>query len=164
MQRKTVTPENAIVRLESQCARAEHCTGEIMAKLRTWGITGAEADRIVNHLTTNRFVDDLRFAKSFVRDRYRFAGYGRRKIALLLMTKHLERDIIDEAMDEIDEEVYGDILRHIIARKAKGLDLELFEDRNKLYRYIVGRGFETSLASRAIKEHIAAIRRGDEQD
>lgn len=158
MQRKILTPENAIVRLESLCARAEHCTYEILTKLRNWGVTGAEAAMIVKHLKENRFVDDLRFAQSFVRDRYRFSGYGRRKIALALMSKRLERDIIDEAMNEIDPEIYLDNMMHIISRKAKELDLERFEDRNKLYRHIVGRGYETSLASKAIKDYIASER------
>lgn len=155
MQRRPITPENAIVRLETLCARAEHCTFEIMTKLRGWGITGSAAEKIVNHLIDNRFVDDLRFAQSFVRDRYRFSGYGRRKIALALMAKRLPRETIDSAMEEIDEEIYFGNLQHIVERKAAALDLSCYEDRNKLYRYVISRGYESSLASRAIKMYIA---------
>lgn len=158
MLRKQLTPENAQVRLEALCARAEHCTYEMMTKLRGWGITGATAEKIVDHLVDNRFVDDLRFAKSFVRDRYRFSGYGRRKIALSLMAKRVPRDIIDEAMEEIDDEVYFDNLRHFIGRKASSLDLSRYEDRNKLYRYALSRGYESDLAARAIRMHITESR------
>lgn len=155
MQRRPITPENAIVRLETLCARAEHCTYELMTKLRGWGITGSDAEKIIDRLIDNRFVDDLRFAQSFVRDRYRFSGYGRRKIAMALAAKRIPRDTIDEALEEIDEDVYFDNLRHIVERKASSLDLSCFEDRNKLYRYVISRGYESSLASRAIKMHIA---------
>lgn len=158
MQRRTITPENAIVRLESLCARAEHCTFELMTKLRGWGITGATAEEIIDRLVDNRFVDDLRFARSFVRDRYRFSGHGRRKIALALIAKRIPRDIIDTAMEEIDEEIYFDNLRQLIDRKAATLDVDTFEDRNKLYRYGLGRGYESSLVARAIKMYIAENR------
>lgn len=158
MQRRPLTPENALVRLESLCARAEHCTFEMATKLRGWGITGYEAEKIIDRLVDNRFVDDERFARSFVRDRYRFSGYGRRKIALGLIAKRIPRDIIDSAMEEIDEDIYFENLRRLIDRKASGLDTSLFDDRNKLYRYGIGRGYESALVAKAIKMYIAENR------
>lgn len=146
------------MRLEALCARAEHCTYEMKTKLRGWGISGSAAEKIIDHLTENRFIDDLRFAQSFVRDRYRFSGYGRRKIALALMAKRMPRDIIDEAMEEIDDDIYFDNLRHIIDRKASTLDLSRYEDRNKLYRYALSRGYESDLTVRAIKIQISESR------
>ena len=52
--RKPISKENATVRLESLCARAEHCTYELMTKLRGWGITGEVAEDIINGLIDNR--------------------------------------------------------------------------------------------------------------
>lgn len=144
------------MRLEALCARAEHCTFELKTKLRNWSIIGADADEVIDSLIKNRFVDDLRFARSFVRDRYRFSGYGKRKIALALAAKRIPRDIIAEALDEIDEEIYYNNLRHITERKATTLNLSIFEERNKLYRYLISRGYESSLAARAIKGHISS--------
>lgn len=155
MQRKPITAQNALVRLESLCARAEHCSYELLTKLRNWGISGSDAEKIINHLIDNRFLDDQRFANSFVRDRYRFSGYGRRKIALALAAKRVPRDIITNALDEIDEDIYFDNLRHLIGRKASALDLSLFDDRNKLYRYGLTRGYESALVAKAIKLYIA---------
>lgn len=143
------------MRLEALCARAEHCSFELRTKLRNWGITGADAEEVIDSLIKNRFVDDLRFAQSFVRDRYRFSGYGRRKIAMVLVAKRLPRDIIAEALNEIDDDIYYSNLLHITARKATSLNLEIFEERNKLYRYLISRGYESSLVAGAIKEHIS---------
>lgn len=155
MQRRPITPENAIARLEALCARAEHCSFELSTKLRGWGITGAPAEKIINHLIDNRFVDDLRFAQSFVRDRYRFSGHGRRKIILALIAKHIPRDIIDSALEEIDDEVYFDNLCHIINRKASSLDMTTYDNRNKVYRYAIGRGYESNLIVKALKLYIS---------
>lgn len=156
--RKPISKENATVRLESLCARAEHCTYELMTKLRGWGITGDVAEDIINKLIDNRFVDNLRFARSFVRDRYRFSGYGRRKIAMALATKRIPRDTVEEAMEEIDPEIYFENLRHLVDRKAAALDLSSYDDRNKLYRYAIGRGYESDLTVRAIKMYMAENR------
>lgn len=141
------------------CARAEHCTYEMFTKLRGWGITGSSAREIVDHLADNRFIDDLRFARAFVRDRYRFTGYGRRKIVLGLIAKKIPRDIIDKALDEIDEDIYLDNLRHIVSRKASDLDMGSFDDRNKVYRHALSRGYESSAVARAIREYIAGTRK-----
>ena len=93
--------------------------------------------------------------QSFVHDRYRFSGHGRRKIILALIAKHIPRDIIDTALEEIDDEIYFDNLCHFINRKASSLNMSLFEDRNKVYRYAIGRGFESSLIVRALKLYIS---------
>ena len=90
-----------------------------------------------------------------MRDRYRFSGHGRRKIILALIAKHIPRDIIDTALEEIDDEIYFDNLCHFINRKASSLNMSLFEDRNKVYRYAIGRGFESSLIVRALKLYIS---------
>lgn len=155
MQRRPISTENAIARLEALCARAEHCSFELSTKLRGWGITGASAEKIINHLIDNRFVDDLRFAQSFVRDRYRFSGHGRRKIILALIAKHIPRNIINTALEEIDYEVYFNNLCHIINRKASSLDMTIYDNRNKVYRYAIGRGYESNLIVKALKLYIS---------
>lgn len=155
MQRRPITTENAIARLEALCARAEHCSFELSTKLRGWGITGASAEKIINQLIDNRFVDDLRFAQSFVRDRYRFSGHGRRKIILALIAKHIPRNIINTALEEIDDEVYFNNLCHIINRKASSLDMTIYDNRNKVYRYAIGRGYESNLIVKALKLYIS---------
>ena len=154
-QRKQLTKENATARLESLCVRAEHCSHELLSKLRNWGIIGNDADVIINHLIDNKFIDNLRFAQSFVRDRYRFSGYGRRKIAIALKAKRIPSDIIDTAMDEIDPDIYFEKLQHLVQRKAANLDLSIYDDRNKLYRYALSRGFESDITVRAIKLYIS---------
>ncbi len=159
MQRKPITPENALLRLETLCARGEHCEYELRRKLVIWGISDTDRERIIKSLRTNRFVDDARFARSFVSDKYRFAGHGRYKIRLALMAKRIDRDVIDEALSEIDQEVYEDKLRHILELKlARTADSDTFEGRTKVYRFGVSRGFEPELVSRQLREIIKAAR------
>lgn len=150
-QRKAVTPEKALIRLEELCARAEHCTYELSQKLRGWGIGQEDSEVIIHSLQRRRFVDDKRFAASFVRDRYRYGRYGRVKIRLLLRAKHIDADTIEEALDEIDDDEYLEILKGLIKSKMRGLDMSVYEDRTKVYRHALSRGYEAALVSRVIK-------------
>lgn len=155
MERKNrqITPENALNRLEALCARSEHCTYEMRTKLRTWGIASDQAERIIESLIKGRFVDDARFARSFVNDKFRFAGHGRMKIRLALAAKRIDREIINEAISEIDPDEYTSRLREILSAKAKRIDdLDTYEGRTRLFRFGVSRGFESDAVATAIRE------------
>lgn len=148
-----ITPDAALARLEAMCARAEHCTGEMRQKLRTWKIAGSDADKIIASLRERRFVDDSRFARAYVRDKLRFACWGRRKIAQGLALKRVDASIASEALASIPDEEYREVLQSVLASRLR-LDPELlatFEGRQKLMRFAMQRGFEPQLASAALK-------------
>lgn len=149
---RIVTPEVAQVRLETMCARAEHCTYELREKLWRWQVRGDDADAIINKLIAARYVDDKRFARAFVNDKVRFARWGRRKISQALSLKRIPRDIIKEELEAIDAEVYMANLEHILRVKSAAIaDPCTYDGRTRLYRYGISRGFESDLVARVIK-------------
>lgn len=149
---KVIPPEKALIRCEELCARAERCEHELREKMRTWRIDSRDIDAIINSLTTRRFLDDSRFARAFVRDKYRFARWGRRKIAMALKQKRIDSDTIDEALEEINQEEYTAVLRTLLKAKAAHMDRPLsYDDRVKLFRFAVARGFETQLVSSLLR-------------
>ncbi|MDE6158202.1 MAG: RecX family transcriptional regulator, partial [Muribaculaceae bacterium] len=77
--------------------------------------------------------------------------WGRRKIELALRQKQVDADIIGEALDAIDEEEYAGVLRALLASKMKNMaEPESYEERNRLFRFAVSRGFEISLVGKTI--------------
>ncbi len=143
-----MTPERALERLEALCSRSEHCTGELLQKLRTWKIEPEDAEAIIDSLRRRRFLDDERFARAFVYDKYRFNHWGRIKIRIEMRAKGLTNELIDAAMEEIDEKVYNDSLSELLEAKMKTIvDDDLCKRRQKLFRAAVSRGFETELVS-----------------
>lgn len=149
---KIIPPEKALIRCEELCARAERCEHELREKMRTWRIDSRDIDAIINSLVTRRFLDDSRFARAFVRDKYRFARWGRRKIVMTLKQKRIDSDIIDEALEEINQEEYTSILRSLLKAKAAHMERPLsYDDRMKLLRFAVAHGFETQLVSSLLR-------------
>lgn len=160
MQRRQITAQEALARLEQQCARAEMSEGEAREKMRRWQISAADADKIIGSLLSHRFIDDSRFARAFVNDKVRFSRWGRRKIQSALMQKRVSSDIIEEVLDEIDEDIYTEGLRHIIKSMIeRSPELTLtYEQRTKLYRRILSRGYEPQLAAAELRNILAEMR------
>ena len=150
---KQITPEKALERLETLCARAEHCSGELRRKLRMWRITPDDADAIIYSLTRRRFVDDARFARVFVRDKYRFNRWGRIKLRMELRTRGVADSIIDEAFEEIDDDIYYQALFAVIKAKARSMKEEDdFTWRRKLYMAAAARGYEGEVIAAALRK------------
>lgn len=147
---KEVKPQQALVRLEELCARSEHSTGELRTKLRQWRIAPADAEEIIESLTARRFVDDSRFAQAFVRDKYRFARWGRIKIRLQLRAKGVDTDTIAEALELIDSKEYSRIMaRQLLARMRRSVNVHDKAERQKIFRTMIAKGYEPSLIARA---------------
>lgn len=153
---RPITPETAATRLAAACAQTEICPTDARKRLLRQGISGSEATKIISRLESEGFIDERRYARAFVRDKYRFAGWGRRKIAVGLAAKRIGRGVIEEALTEaVDAEEYEErlvALLRVRARSVKEEQQRTYEGRGKLYAYAVGRGYESELASRVIKE------------
>lgn len=153
---KTITSQQALDRLEALCARSEHCSSELLARLRRWKISDADSHAILTHLRDNRFLDDTRYAHAAVRQRHLGSRYGRRRIIQYLYQKQLPRDIIDEAIaTEIDPDEYVRVLDDVVVshlRREK--ETTSWESRNRVFRRVVSRGFEPDLVIAALKRQL----------
>ncbi|MCM1337983.1 MAG: RecX family transcriptional regulator [Candidatus Amulumruptor caecigallinarius] len=150
---RPVPPSEALARLESLCASAERCTWEVRAKLRRWSVSADEAERIIESLQKRHFLNDERFARAFVRDRLRFARWGKLKIRAALYAKHVPLWMVDEAMTEIDDDEYlGALITVLTARaRAMGEEARTYDGRTRLFRYAASRGYELSLIASTIR-------------
>ena len=126
---------------------------DVKDKLKTFELPQEEKDKILDYLLDNRFVNDERFAKSFVRGRVNQSGWGLNKIRYHLMQKGIAKELIDEALSQTDEEVYRQRLIDILRTKAKTVKAENdFEKKRKLAAYAMQKGFEGSLVWEVLKE------------
>ena len=139
---KVYTEQEYKSKAEAYCSSAEHCTSEVKQKLKLWGASEEQVHAIVAFLTHERFIDDMRYSRAFVRDKYRFAKWGRMKIVQSLKQKNISSECIAQALSAIDEDEYKQGLKDLLRQKRKSVSGKNQYERNaKLIRFAVGKGF-----------------------
>ena len=132
-------------------SRCEHCESEVKEKLLAWGGSNEEVDEIIAYLIEERYIDNQRYANSYTRDKFRFNHWGKYKINMMLRSKDIESETIEEALGQIDEEEYLEKLQQILREKLRSLKYSSeYEKKGKLFKFAQSRGFESSAISKVI--------------
>lgn len=140
-------------KMAKYCAYQERCVKDVTDKLRSFDIPQEAKNEILAYLLDNRFVDDERFAKAFVKGKINQSGWGLNKIRFHLIQKGIDKDIIDEALAGTDEETYRQRLIEILKIKAKTVKAENdLDKKRKLAAYAMQKGFEGGLVWEVLKE------------
>ena len=144
--KKDMTEQEAYLQLAALCAQAEHCQQEMRDKMRRWELDETVQNRIIDRLIKERYVDDERYARAFVKDKIRYNKWGRRKVQQALWQKRIDTDIQQRVLDEIDEKEYLDVLRPLLKQKRKSIRAASdYELNQKLARFALSRGFTFDL-------------------
>lgn len=144
--KKDMTEQEAYLQLAALCAQAEHCQQEMRDKMRRWELDEIVQNRIIDRLIKERYVDDERYARAFVKDKIRYNKWGRRKVQQALWQKRIDADIQQRVLDEIDEKEYLDVLRPLLKQKRKSIRAASdYEMNQKLARFALSRGFTFDL-------------------
>ena len=140
--KKEMTEQEAFLQLASLCANAEHCQHEMLEKMRRWELSEAIQARVMARLVKERYVDDERYARAFVKDKIRYNKWGRRKVQQALWLKRIDDAIQQTVLDEIDDDEYLKVLKPLLKQKSKSIKAESDYERNqKLVRFALSRGF-----------------------
>ena len=132
-------------------SRCEHCESEVREKLLIWGGTSEETDEIIAYLIEERYIDNQRYANSYAKDKFRFNHWGRYKISMMLRSKDIESEFIEEALGQIDDEEYLEKLQQILRDKLRSLKYSSeYEKKGKLFKFAQSRGFESGAISKVI--------------
>lgn len=129
-------------RLRRQCSRREYCSADILKKAGE-ALDGDRegAKEILDVLVAEKYVDDLRYATAYAREKSMISGWGGTKIRYMLSGKGIPRDTISQALTEIDEDKAGQRLEKLMAVKIKALKDDP-QAHIKLLRFGLGRGYQ----------------------
>lgn len=148
---KEVSEQGAFLQLSALCAQAEHCQHEMLEKMQKWGLTDEAQARVMQRLIEGRYVDDERYARAFVRDKIRYNKWGRRKVEQALWQKHIDEDIRQHVLDEVDDEEYLSVLRPLLRQRRKSTKADNdYQLNQKLVRFALGRGFTYDIIRQCI--------------
>jgi len=146
--------QQALERAMALCSRSEKCRSEIDNKLIAWGISsGSDREKIINRLVSDNFLNERRYATNYANDKYRFNRWGKVKIRMMLKTKVIPEEIIEEALSGISDQDYTDRLREELkARKRTIKSKNQFDMKGRLFRYAASKGYEYDLIYKVIDE------------
>ncbi|MDR2764806.1 MAG: RecX family transcriptional regulator [Tannerella sp.] len=145
--------ESELLRLAAvYCSSCERCIAEVRKKLTVAGASPEVTERIIARLLEEKFVDESRFCRSFVMDKFRFNGWGGIRIRHELQQKGIAAPVIAEALGELEEEAYRSALAEMLHAKKRTINgRSEYDVFLKLYRYARSRGFEGALISSCLK-------------
>lgn len=88
---KTYSVDEAQKKLEYYCAYQERCHKEVVEKLQVMRMIPDAIDIIVVHLIKHNFLNEARFARTFVSGKFRIKKWGRYRLTLELKKKNISK-------------------------------------------------------------------------
>jgi len=153
-----LSKKEAYHKAQAYCAYQERCEYEVQQKLQQWGTNTQDAHDIIDLLKQERFVDNKRFAALFAKNKFRLKGWGKQKIQQHLQHKKIAPLLIETALSAIDMHNYNEQLNVLLHKKAATLrEADAFKRQQKLARFLLQKGYESSLVWMAIRQYEATI-------
>ena len=151
-----MSDKELLARAAKYCARQETSEFDIRRKLENWGASQQQIEKIIQELKRLDFINSARYAQAFANDKLKFNSWGKIKIAYHLRQKNIPQSDINNALSQIDEKLYLQILRKVVSNKLKTLSKEqdFYKLRHKLIQYAAGKGFEYELIDKVLDEFL----------
>lgn len=153
MENEKKTAQEIFTRMATLCSRSEQCSTDIRKKIVAAGLDENHADDIIQKLKVEKFINDERFIRAYVSDKFKFNKWGRIKIRHYLSMKGLPEELIQNGLEELDKEKYKDVLIKTLKEKARKVKKKnKFEKMGQIIRFAQNRGFEPELIHRYLNE------------
>ncbi len=138
-----MTENEVFKKLSAFCSAAERCRSEVVEKMQRWGLPYDLVERVADRLVAEGFIDESRYCRAFINDKFRLEKWGKMKIRQALYLKKIPQQVVFPFLNEMDEEEYLEVLRSVIRSKRKSVHAADERERDiKLIRFAMSRGFE----------------------
>ncbi len=150
---KSYTIKEATIKLMQFCAYRDRSQKEVEEKLREMRMIPEACEQITIQLMRENFLNEERFAHSFVRGKFRIKKWGRIKIKQELKQRDISAPLIKSAFTEIDESEYFTTLEAVAKKKLKLIKkVNPYKKKQKLIAYLQQRGFEIPIILDVIEQ------------
>ncbi|WP_242131147.1 regulatory protein RecX [Aestuariivivens marinum] len=155
VKKQTYILEEAKQKLENFCVYQERCHKEIRQKLLDMHMKPEAIDLIIIHLIEHNFLNEERFAKTFVRGKFNMKKWGKRRLTLELKKKDIAKSNINHAINEINNDDYYKTLDDLAKKRLASItEKNKLKKKKKLADYLLYRGWESHLVYDKVNELI----------
>ncbi len=150
-----MTFKEALVKASGICARQEKCISDIEKKLYDWGVAPEIREQVIDQLIKEKFIDEERYTRFYIKDKFVFNRWGKIKIKWQLKAKNIYGKNVDEELSKINDQEYRETLIQLLTNKRKSIkESDKYKIKSSLVRYASSRGFEPDLIYQTIDEII----------
>jgi regulatory protein len=143
---KSYTVREATIKMMQYCAYRDRSQKEVEEKLREMRMIPEACEEITIKLMQEDFLNEERFARSFVRGKFRIKKWGRIKIKQELKSRQISSPLIKLALTEIEDKDYYKTLLELSEKKSLLIkEKDPFKKRKKLSSYLLQKGYESPL-------------------
>ncbi|WP_289023479.1 regulatory protein RecX [uncultured Salegentibacter sp.] len=150
---ESYTIKEATIKLMQFCAYRDRSHKEVEEKLNKMNMIPAAQEQIIIQLMQEDFLNEERFARSFVRGKFRIKKWGKIKIKQELKFREISSPIIKIALTEIEQEKYNATLYELAEKKLNLLkEPDSFKKKRKLADFLLRKGYESNLVYEVVNE------------
>lgn len=158
--KKTLSVDNAVIRMGKYCSYTERSIDEVKKKLKTLGVSVEDTQLVMERLTKMGFLNESRFASAFVSGKFRMKKWGKKRIEMEMKRKGVSNELIEKGISGLSQEEYIEALDTLlqkkwntIARTSKETDDYEAKQRQKqkLIRFALQKGYEMDLVFQRVK-------------
>jgi regulatory protein len=145
--KKRLTPEQAFQKIKHYCGYQERSHSEVKDKLYSFGLWKNDVESLLSRVIEEDYLNEERFAKAFVRGKFRMKQWGKVKIKYELKQKQVSEYNIRKAMKEINEEDYAAVFNKLFESKLEELSSEknVPTRKRKILDYLMQKGYERDM-------------------
>jgi regulatory protein len=145
--------EYLLTKIRGFCAYQERCIHDVQEKLGQWKVGQKHAEKIIEQLIREDYLNEERFARSFAGGKFRNNHWGKTKIIFELEKRQVPDLIIQIGLEEIDDEEYEETLKEILQRKNREIrEKDPFKRKQKLIAFGAQKGYGYGLIRHVIAE------------
>ncbi|MFD2908391.1 regulatory protein RecX [Flavobacterium ardleyense] len=151
--KKTYSFTEARAKLEFYCAYQERCYKEVEQKLYEFQLSTSEREQIVIYLIENNFINEERFAQSFVRGKHNYKFWGKNRITNELKFRNISSRIITISLKELPEPTYIANFHTLAEKNWETIKESKGQKKNKKFvDFLLRKGYETHLIYDKLRE------------
>lgn len=144
-----------LIKAASFCAYQERTQREVRERLAKWDVKDDDAEEVIAELIVQNYLNEERFARTFAGGKFRVKQWGKLKIKFELKMRGLSEYNIRAGLSEIDLEDYYTTIKELIKKKSFELQNENpLARKQKITRFLVGKGFESNLIWEILGENV----------
>lgn len=145
--------DRALEKAMRYCSFQERCQLDLTNRFRAWNVEEKNWDKILDYLIDENFLNETRYVEAFIRGKFKMKRWGKNKIKMGLIAKRVFNEEQFERVFEVEvvEDQYLTTLTELIEKKSVLINEEDdFKKRDKLYRYMLSKGYESELIGKAL--------------